>query len=68
MVINTQATRDRVRNRYGSVAECVRQYGVSDRVFYMTTSGARGGSGRAGVSRRVLDRLRAEGLLVVLDQ
>ena len=64
MKINTEATRDKCREKYGSVAACYRAYEVSPRLFYATTAGIRGVTERDGVSKRILDRLRSEGLLV----
>lgn len=62
--IDKRATLDRVRKRYSSVLACCREYGVSSQIFYMTVAGRRGRARRASVSKEILRRLEAEGLLV----
>lgn len=62
--IDKKTTLERVRNRYSSVLACCREYGVSSQIFYMAVAGRRGRANRASVSKEILRRLEAEGLLV----
>ncbi|WP_020675523.1 hypothetical protein [Geopsychrobacter electrodiphilus] len=68
MKIDKDATRDRCRKKYGSVFACHEAFGVHARVFYAATDGTRGLSGRDGVAKRTIDRLRTEGLLVEIPE
>lgn len=63
--INNKATREAIRARYGSICAFVRDIGINQRTVQYVIDGKRGMADRHSSARLVLDRLRAEGLLVV---
>lgn len=73
MKINTQASRDKIRSRYGSVREFARQcmpvYGLAtiEQAYDLvgkTLQEKRGTSARPSISKAIRTRLADEGLLV----
>jgi len=65
MKINSEATRERCRAKYGSVAACYRAFGVGHRIFYAVVAGSRGQGGGGAISSMILERLEREDLLVL---
>lgn len=62
--IDAQATHDRVRTKYQSIPAFCRSLGVSSRTYYFAVKGDRGQTRRQSDAKGVLERLKAEGLLV----
>ncbi len=74
MKINVKASRDKIRERYGSVRkfarECMEVYGLGniDAAYDLvgkTIQEKRGVSGRASIAKAIRTRLESEGLLVL---
>lgn len=65
MKINPKATYDRIRGRYGSMLKAASAFGVQPKMLYWPIRGVRGGKSHpAPVANVVLERLKAEDLLV----
>ncbi|MGE4544182.1 MAG: hypothetical protein AB7D06_08735 [Pedobacter sp.] len=63
--VDTVATADAVRARYGSVLEFCRQASIPTDTFYRAVKGTRGHTRKKSAPALVVERLRAEGLLVL---
>lgn len=55
----------KIRKCYGSVQHCSDVFGVNERTLYAAVSGSRGISNRETISKRIVDRLKKENLLVL---
>lgn len=62
--VDSTATAEAVRSRYGSVREFCRQAAVHPDTFYLALRGKRGRTRKGSDAALVLKRLASEGLLV----
>lgn len=62
--IDSQATHDKVRSKFGSIPAFCREIEVSPRTYYFAVKGDRGQTRSKSDAKRVLEALEQQGLLV----
>lgn len=64
--IDSKATHDKVRGKYGGIPAFCRAHSFSARTYYNAVIGARGQANRKSDAKRILECLKEEDLLVLV--